>query len=245
MIQYFIEGKIIPERVDFNLEGISFQNHFGFFKLTIQRSKIHILLDAEAEITIPDLRNYVFSILGSIVNFVGFRKTYGLSYDIDSITILAPFSSHVLSVEGFVFAESNDLLPNRISSQSALSDLSLDITQILNDNHLSRATFELRNAIKYPDFTAHHCKLAIEAIRNAFGDAESQAWEEMRSCLLLSKEILQLYNGVAGKMRHGHLIPQTWQERQRAMQIAWEVCYRYVLFRQQGVDTSKRQWPVF
>jgi len=245
MTQYFIEGKVIPERVDFNLQEISIRNQFGVFKLTIQRSKIHILVESEGEIDVADLRNYSFSLLGNIVNFAGFKNAFGLSYDIDSITIIDLFASHILSVEGFVFAQSDNEMPNRISSLEALGDLPFDMDQILNDGHLTRATFELRNAIRYPDFTAHHCKLAIEAIRNAFGEVESRAWEEMRACLSLSKETLQHHDDVAGKMRHGHLIPQTWLERQHAMQIAWEVCYRYVLFKRGRLVSSEKAWPLF
>jgi hypothetical protein len=108
------------------------------------------------------------------------------------------------------------------------------------DPVVSRAAFELRNTIRYPDLTAMHCKLAIEAIRNGFCDDfketgwEKGAWQKMRDALNLSEDSLTSFNDIANEQRHGRNRRQTWEHRRACMQIAWETLHRFLEYLSNG-----------
>ncbi len=151
----------------------------------------------------------------------------GLSYELDTITELDLKWTHLFGVEGCVFDEQSNSEP-ALTFKSAPSQGTLPVSLALIDNNdLGRATFELRNSIRYPDFTALHCRLAIEAIRNHFDKKEDKAWPKLRAALNVTEATLREFEEVSSLQRHGRNQPQTWEQRRRCMQIAWEVAYRF------------------
>ncbi|MGB0085932.1 MAG: hypothetical protein WBP94_11235 [Rhodomicrobiaceae bacterium] len=236
-MRYFIEGKVIPERVDFNLPSVELEIGDDENKiratLAIVKSKIFMHVDLNHDLLLADIRNRIFTVLGSVINFAGFFYVLGISYEIDSITNLDTRSTVVFGVEGYVFENVSEF-GDRLTfvSQACDSPLPL-IPQFLTNPHIARATFELRNSIRYPDFTALHCRLAIEAIRNAFNSSDENAgWNDLRTNLNLDRNTIQSFKDIATAQRHGRNEPQSWEQRRRCMQIAWEIVYRYTRFLQ-------------
>jgi hypothetical protein len=151
----------------------------------------------------------------------------GLSYELDAITEIDQKWTHLFGAEGYVFADQQNLDP-AFTFKSALSQGALPVAlNLIDNNNLGRATFELRNSIRYPDFTALHCRLAIEAIRNHFDEKEDRAWPKLRAALRVKESTLREFEDIANLQRHGRNSPQTWEHRRRCMQIAWEVTYRF------------------
>lgn len=183
MKSYFVEGRVLPERLDLNIPTVNFDH--------------------------------------------GIPAGMGLSYEIDSITDLEQKCTSLFGVEGYVFDNQANFDPT-FTFKSALSKGSLPVSlALINNDFLARATFELRNSIRYPDFTALHSRLAIEAIRNHFDEKEDKAWPMLRAALRVKQSTLREFEDIANLQRHGRNKPQTWEQRRRCMQIAWEVTYRF------------------
>jgi hypothetical protein len=236
MPQYLIEGRIVPERVDFNAPQLALVHRQADGKeftarIEIIKSKIFVHVDAPAEIPVADIRNGTFSALSDLVNFAGFQLVLGISYELESITNITEQWTTVFGAEGFVFddiREFGDRLTFRSGNFGAPMPISVDLFLL---RPIARATFELRSSIRYPDFTALHCRLAIEAIRNAFdADAEPNGWQLLRTNLRVGRATIESFKDIATQQRHGKNAPQTWAQRQRCMQIAWEIVHRYTKY---------------
>lgn len=134
----------------------------------------------------------------------------------------------MFGAEGFVFDNTDDF-GNRLTFTADKFGAPLELSlSLLTNRAISRATFELRCAIRYPDYTALHCRLAIEAIRNASNpDDERDGWGQLRSRLNVKRETIESFKAVANDQRHGKNSHQTWEQRRRCMQIAWEIVHRF------------------
>jgi hypothetical protein len=230
--QYFVEGRVIPERVDFNLPRMDggvrlVTGEQVDFQIYVWKSKLFVHVQAPESVEVPSLRNALFGVVGNIVNYAGFYEVLGISYELDSITDLSSKETTVFGVEGYVFEGQNNIDSSFTFFADAYHKGLPVSSNLLTNKFFSRATFELRNAIRYPDFTALHCRLAIEAIRNYFDEEEVKAWVLLRDALKVQRSTLDEFKDAANNQRHGRNQPQTWAERQRSMQIAWEVTYRF------------------
>ncbi|WP_374624512.1 hypothetical protein [Devosia sp.] len=235
MLKYLAEGRVIPERTVLSLptvqgDMILWDGKPFTFRISLVLSRIFVLIDAPDNMSIADIRNLLFSLLGDVTNLICFKQVFGLSYEIDSITRIDDGYSEVLGVEGYVFDrldEDSGLFTFRTIRKG--DNYSVPV-EMLQDMHFTRAAFELRCAIHYPHFTALHCRLAIEAIRNAFpGDTESIQWASMRTALKIDRSAFLSFKSAADDQRHGRNRDQTWEERKKAMQVAWETVNRYIL----------------
>jgi hypothetical protein len=233
-MRYLIEGRIIPERVDCNFPRISgYQQTVDGkeFEVRIQliTSKIFVHVDTKThDIPIPDIRNMIQTTVGDLANLVGFHLVMGASYELDSITNIDDQATTVFGTEGFVF-NSLEEFGDRITFKPGHFGAPLAVTpDLISNRAFSRATFELRCSIRYPDYTALHCRLAIEAVRNAFdADDETIGWQRLRENLRVRRETIELFKDAAAAQRHGKAIYQTWAQRRQCMQIAWEIVHRF------------------
>jgi hypothetical protein len=249
-MNYLIEGRVIPERVDLSFSKVSLStigpDHLEI-KMTAEiiKSKIFVHVDAPAEASIWNIRNLVLTVVGDMVNYVGFKQVLGIAYEIDSITNLTEKSSSVFGTEGFVFHDKSEFGDRLTFTSDKLGPPhELKSPTFLTNAAVARATFELRNSIRYPDFTALHCRLAIEAIRNAFDAAdEKKAWYSMRETLKISRTTIESFQEIATLQRHGRNIPQTWPQRRHCMQIAWEVCSRFVVYLEREPSAPLVDYP--
>jgi len=144
----------------------------------------------------------------------------------------------VFGTEGYVFSDVAEFGDRLTFNQQPFGGWQLD-PAIVFDRAISRATFELRNSIRYPDFTALHRRLAIEAIRNGFDpNDENAGWQALRTNLNLERATIQSFKDAADEQRHGKNVPQTWEQRRHAMQIAWEIVHRYCVYRPRSGSRS-------
>ena len=248
--KYLIEGRVIPERVDLNIPKISYLVHYiggpVGIDLQVLKSKIFVYIESDEPIYMFDLRNIIFTQVGDLINYIGFRYVLGLAYEIDSITDIEEKTTHVFGVEGFVFEPEPPQEAGHTFKKNNYGPATLDM-RIASNPSVARATFELRNSIRYPDYTALHCYLAIEAIRNYFqAENENESWEELRKNLNVAKSVIMRTKDTADLQRHGRNKPQNWSERQTAMQTSWELLHRFVYFLQQEqqVQLDKSEFPI-
>jgi len=244
--KYVFEGRVIPERVDANFPLVD----IGGMRLQICKSKIFVLAEVEAA-NVPTLRNSLLTLVGSVVNYIGFLSTTAMSYEIDSIINVSTGEVAVFGADGFAYDNVDKIVEEqcRFQKEKPGTQVILDMNLVLNPI-VSRATFELRSAIRYPDFTAMHCQFAIESIRNHFCDDfdkrdwEKNAWKKMRKSLNISEECLRSFHNIATDQRHGKNRQQTWSQRQVCMQISWEVLHRFICFLgNDKTPLSKRDYP--
>lgn len=230
-MKYLIEGRVIPERMNISVPqmsvGLEIGEHEAQCLIEIIKSRIFIHLDAPGELSVPDIRNAIFNVVGDVVNMAGFMYVSGISYEIDSITSQDERWTVVFGTEGHVFDDLSEFGQKLTFAVRPYGPAEMSVA-LLDVPAVSRANFELRNSIRYPDFTPLHCRLAIEAVRNYF-DAENEkvGWQCLRETLHIKRETIELFQHAATLQRHGHGVPQSWEERRRAMQIAWEICHRF------------------
>lgn len=237
MPTYIAEGRIIPERTVLNLaplEGrlLTWDGAQVSFKVSLILSRVFVVFSADAAIQIPELRALLFTLLGNITNTICFKQVFGLSYEIDSITNADTGDSELLGADGHVFDVADEASGNFTFKTIRDGDSYSFPYTMLSDLHFTRAVFELRCAIRYPDFTALHCRLAVESIRNYFeGPGEDVQWAAMRAALKVDRSAITSFKSAADDQRHGRNRDQTWIQRKAAMQIAWEIVNRYTLYR--------------
>lgn len=237
-MRYLAEGRIIPERVDISIPRIEFQRTHSNLSVEIIKGRIFVHLDASTEVNIPDVRNELLTLLGNIINLAGFNFVLGISYELDSITSIDGKWTQVFGTEGFVF-EDNSEFGNKITfTPQPYGSAQMSVAP-LNIAAVSRATFELRNSIRYPDYTALHCRLALEAIRNHFdADDERLGWQKLRETLNIDRQTIELFQDAAAAQRHGNNMPQSWPQRRQAMQVAWEICHRFLVWLEKSPQTA-------
>lgn len=233
-MRYLAEGRIIPERVDISIPRIEFnlgqQPGIIYCAVEIIKSRIFVHLDAPDGKNIPDLKNAMLTLIGDIVNLGGFMFVLGISYEIDSITAVDEKWTQVFGTEGHVFEDIAEFGGRVTFKQQPYGAAPMN-GALLGVPAVSRATFELRNSIRYPDYTALHCRLALEALRNHFDpDDEKQGWQKLRETLNVDRQTIELFQEAATLQRHGKNIPQSWPQRRQAMQVAWEICHRFFVW---------------
>jgi hypothetical protein len=201
--------------------------HSVSVRFSIIMSKIFVYIENDFDYDIESIRNIISSAISNIIHYIGYRSVHGHSYELDSITDIKNGNTIVFGVQGFVFDA-----PTKWDGLCAFKaarpgeSIAIDL-RIVADPAMSRALLELRNAIRNPDFTALHCRLAIEAIRNGFAESETAGWALLREKLRIEKDTINSFKSAADHQRHGRNVPQSWNDRQSAMQIAWEIVHRY------------------
>ena len=189
----------------------------------------------------------LFTNIGNYVNFIGFRYVLGLSYEIDSITDLDSKDTLVFGAEGFAFSDAEPRLTGITFNPQSFGPGEIE-PELANHPVIMRASFELRNSIKYPDYTALHCYLALDAIRNHFDSSnDKNGWELLRLNLNIKRDSIEKFKDAADCQRHGKNKSQDWNDRRIAMQTGWEVLHRFVAwFRQpHSLPLSDPKFPSF
>lgn len=167
------------------------------FEIIKSKIFIHVIAKAETEVNIGELRGALFTWTGNIVNLCGFNFVLGISYEIDSITVVDQRWTQVIGVEGFVFDGTESFVLGLTFRPTPFGGASLNL-DLLQYPSVCRTTFELRNSIRYPDFTALHCRLALESIRNHFDAVdEGKGWRLLRESLNVRRETIESFQEAA------------------------------------------------
>lgn len=224
---------VVPERVDMNTPKSDYYSDATepewTLTISIIRSKIFVVFKDFKNLRIMDIKNIVHSVASEIANAASLFSQLGLSIAIDSAVDIKTEEITIFGAEEPVFLKTDEdiIFTYRYPSSKEFAIPN----SIKNDQFFARATQELRNSIVNFNYTAMHCKLAIEAIRNSFEGINVEPWGKMRQALKLKKETLKSFDKISDDQRHGRNRPQTWEERQFCMKIAWEVVNRYLIYK--------------
>lgn len=216
-------------------------------KIGLSNPFINVVCETSESVSIPSLRNAVQALADHIAATIGFISVTSPFAEIHTLIDLQNYAS-------INFKNGENLFDDRIENNKSITfsfsgkNKSLDLYIILGDKFLQRAIYELRQAIRQFDFTAMHCRLAIESIRNSFfapnldlapgteatKTAEKAAWKNMATQLRVSREAGEIGKKAAFDQRHGRNLPQTWEQRKQVMKISWEIVWRYYLYLEMG-----------
>ncbi len=194
VFKYILTGKVLPERVDFQLSPRTividvpeFTFNFGLI-LSIAKSQIIVQIISENQIQdYETLRNIVVDIVRLHVDIDGYIRGHG--YDIE-ITSLTGENNMPHIIFGINIEE--------IEKDSANRPIH-DIDEIVSKfgkpeyNFLRLSLIDLQLSIKFPKDTGVFCYRAIESIMQYFNKENNtvknreQAWEQFNSNLNVSK----------------------------------------------------------
>lgn len=247
MPKIMFHGRVLPERADFNIANnpLPWTLHaLGSdieCSLSIARSMVSVVCTVDdAAIDLLTLCNMVKS---SAVRLItdAYGVAMGIGYDVEiiSATNLETGCQRVFGVDV------------AIDVDAEFPELAEVVAQMGNELQLRSAIANFREAIRLPDETAFYSYRSIEAVKGYFlqrenGAKDSAAWEKTRSNLNLKATTLTEFKDVADKMRHGVVVPQTWDQRKRQMEIAREVIRRFSHFLSNGkTDLTRDQFPLY
>ncbi len=244
-----ITGKVYPLKEKFNFQKFAINNQL------LEKAEIIIYIRiinsfVIASTQVPDgyplveIRSIIDSSVDELVSIYAFlqQKTYyyvgeaAFSMDLDAYT--------VEDNQNYAFSEENRLENSVFPNGEQEYPLKLEI---INNKFFTRAAYELRQSDRQRDYTALHCKMAIESVRNYFqGKKDAQRWHAMRTALNLTEDTLKSIDPIANNQRHGKNQFQSWENRKKQMQIGWEVVWRfYRLLEQELKILDKKEFPVF
>lgn len=101
------------------------------------------------------------------------------------------------------------------------------------EKYLKRTLNELNQAIINTVDTAFHCRRAVEAIMQSFKretNNEKAAWDILQTSLNVDENYLTWLAKISNRPRHAHWDHITWETRKMAMERAWAVTERFVIY---------------
>jgi len=237
MKKFYLIGRVLPRNVLISIPPlkidwkISERETAGFY-IRVTDSIVHVHTKISCSEDSHSTRNGIIKFIEQLINSYGFLNAHDLSFEIQAFF---QDEFQVVHVDG---AENNVWNGNLYHGEKTKFQHMVLAKQKMHsfpyNAFTERAIYELRQASGQVDYTALHCKLAIESIRNAFSSSSPKkdkvAWEEMRNSLNLTRKIIQKFDNTADTQRHGRNIIQTWEERQEVQQIAQEIVWRYICY---------------
>ena len=141
--RYVIEGRVIPERVDFNVPGVDVTCPIGGgslqIRISIIKSKIFAHIESEQGVSYPDIRNLLLTIVGNLINFGGFHLVCGISYELESITNVDDRLTFVFGAEGHVFDNRNEFGERLTFAQGQFGEsLSISVKALMKRSRVTR-----------------------------------------------------------------------------------------------------------
>lgn len=235
--RYVLHGRVIPERVDFNLSTVPVtitEANYGFklkVFLSILKSQISVYITSDKKVSdFETLRNIILEFIHGHTDSFGYL--HGLAYDVE-ITSISGDQNEPYLIYGVQINEIEKDYNNR-----PINDLNKILPLMAGDNrHLRYIFSDLRRAIKYPNDTGVHCYRAIETIRQFFldgdphdKDARKQSWEKLRNSLNVTEDYLKSVEKYSLSARHGRPILMTGLKRVEIMKQTWKVVDRFLVY---------------
>lgn len=242
---YHLSGKILPERVDcninlpiFNLIEPQFGYDFGI-SVSIQRSQISVDVSSKTEITdFNTLRNLVRDFIRLHTDAYGYL--HGYAYEIE-ITSFSGRNNTPHIIYGVQINELESDYQNR-----PIPDYK-DVAKLMYEganNELRIALNDLRLAIQHPNDTGVFCFRAIESLMQYFGPKNDGTWNQFRNTLNISRDFLKPIEDKSWSPRHGKPVLITHLERVDIMKRTWKIVDRFLIYLKNGKnDLDAQKYP--
>lgn len=228
-MDYVIRGSVVSQTVPFSFSIMSIPIGFGSESAVCDflctKGDLSVRVRARHPFGIRDLQNTVAWSLASILNLIGFYQGTAISHKLEEMQcvdtgVVYDFNSRALPDTAFRCSE---------TFRPIVGDVELDLAKLLHVQELSVATHHLRCAVVYTHFTAAHCRMALEALKNYFNPKPKQdGWKNLEKALRISPSTIAKFRVDAHDLRHSKMKLQSWEQRELALRTAWEVCHRFV-----------------
>jgi len=211
--------------------------------LQIADSHISCSCQCERELSVFELSDIVRNLIFFPTDYIAFvnRAQYEVVLDtyheistntIDLIPVFEPFLDP--PPEGYLFTP---------------GEVPFDIPFASANNALMTALHDLGQALRFPRRTMEYCRMSVEAIRFHFDLPEEKKWrtrwlggeKAMCAALRVDRSLLRWLEREAAPGRHGEPLYNDWQTRSAALQLSWEMVFRFRKFLD-GENTS--DWPL-
>lgn len=247
--KYILTGKVLPERVNFQLSSRTIVidvPEFTFnFGLTLSIAKSQIMIQIISENQIQDyetLRNTVVDVVRLHVDIDGYIRGHG--YDIE-ITSLTGENNIPHIIFGIQIKEIEKDSVNRPIQ---------DVDEIVSKfgkpeyNFLRLSLIDLQLSIKFPKDTGVFCFRAIESIMQYFNKGENnsesrkQAWKKFNSNLNVSEDWVDFVRKYALDPRHGRPKSISGTERIEVMKHTWKIVDRFIIYLDKNESLDKNEF---
>lgn len=263
MFTYIFTGTVLPERANVHIliprdrplsciidlpggEVMQFDA-----SITIGASQVSVVIKSELEIAdLATLKNHVESFVGSVVDAFGYLE--GRGYDVEIKSLVGqqdgePWASMpIWTVFGVEIAGLQEAKSERPLTFDEIMPLMFNtpVQGGSNSNvpvQLRRALADLREAILSPHDTGLYCFRAMESIRQCFVLAEDSdddhkiSWIRMGDALRIDESWSRDLARVSTQQRHGIGEFMSGAERLAAMQRAWKVIDRFLVYTNGGL----------
>lgn len=241
--QWTITGRILPERCQVRFGPIQSKGigAAGRFLLRLEASMSLLAAKCvveKADATVFEMADIVRTAAAFPVDYIAFQNRAGYSMVLDlcindstavmiPIPVYEPIFEH--PQEGSCFDAASD------KSEIPMPWREADVVEFPTALH------DLTQAIEYPRRTFEYCRMAIEVIRRYFDPKnvkdhrkrQSGGEDALCAALKVTRESLTSLDAVAARSRHGDLVVAiNWEQRKRAMELAWEVVARFEAYLQ-------------
>ena len=264
MFTYVFTGTVLPERANVHIgippdrplscvlnipdaQAIQFDA-----SIAINASQVAVVIKSPQQIDdLPTLKNYVEYFVRSVVDAFGYLE--GRGYDVEITSLVGqrdgePWSSlPVWTVYGVEIAGLQETKSERPLSIGEIMPLLFNTppqggsVNAVVPGQLRQAIADLREAIRSPHDTGLFCFRAIESIRQCFvlpdddDDDHKISWIRMGHALRIDETWSKDLAKVSTLQRHGIGQYMSGQEREAAMQRAWKVVDRFMVYVQGGL----------
>lgn len=238
MKSYEVTGRIVPERCDVEIKFrkvkvIMSDSETVIVSFTLLRSYILSNVESVKDLNVYQISDIVESAIRPFVDRIAFfnKCYYNIVLDtivnldtrrVDLIPVSEPFLSK--DVDGFLFKKFKP---------------PFGIDGAVSNAQFCTALHDLSQAVRFSQRTFEYCQMALEAIRHDFEDKKEKNWKKRkRNGLSLMEKKLKISDcchkfveKYAAPARHGKPIEDySWELRQKALTIGWEVTYRFQLY---------------
>ena len=254
---YFFHGRILPDRAHVRLnypaQGVKMGGHDLVFKLFAFGSEFNGLLQSQKPIpTLTEVSAILKSMLRSILDRWSFAYICAYDFDLVGAVRASTGEAQIFGVNEPVFYTDIDEQLKYTEKQISFLDelVGLSLHEVRLDHALRCFNHAMRDqALVTPLF----CYLAIEALAylvveiargGKVARVDNPEWEIFRRTLRIKRDTLTSdFKALPDRFRHGDFVDTSWDERKKALGLAWEIIRRSIHFIKIRTALSEAEFP--
>jgi hypothetical protein len=241
---YIFFGKVFPERVNVYFSPpivLNIKNEEaeieGVLTIYVDLSQIAIRFESKQIVkNCYTLKNIIEDAIRMLLDTLGY--TLGCGYDVEITSMIDSLGNPQI-----VFGVS--IKPNIEEFKSKRPKTFQEIFPLFFDergNYLRLCLSDLREAIRKPKDTGFFCFRAIESLTHYFANKNSldkkkdskKIWEIFKDEVGIIEEDIRSIMDYSDPVRHGGTINISPEERQKILDLTWEIVDKYVKFAKNG-----------
>lgn len=233
---YFIQGIVLPERSPLTYEFSVKFHHVATgqhcsAKVTILLNQVAIWLDAEGEISSPDLKNLANYVVLDLLYVFSYLNGYTYDFQVTRIINRERGVDQVIGIDHPTIAARR---PPPIDYGVIIKKVQV---HLLGEHglYIHRCLGDLSSAMRFIEDSAFYCYRAIESLRKhcaaVHGISDSSKilqWEKFREVSGFSKEKIGWIAEFSKESRHGGPSILSVEENEKLLNETWDVVDSYL-----------------